>query len=64
MMSVAALSFGMHQCGLERADRSLPRPAHHLFSFKRLAFSDIEEVKYRIARLRHYIWYSNVNIKR
>ena len=37
--------FNFHRC--------LPRPAHHLFAFKRLELSDTEEVKYKNARLSH-----------
>ena len=46
----------VNKCGSERADRCLPRPAHHMFSFKLFGFSDTERVKYRIARLLHLIW--------
>ena len=44
----------------KRAARCLPRPAHHLLSFKLLRFSDTEEVKYRNARLSHLIRYSYI----
>ena len=37
-ISAAVASFGMRQCGSERADRCQQRPAHHLFSFKLLDF--------------------------
>ena len=39
--------------GSQTADRCRPRPAHHLFSFKRLELNDTEEVKYRNACLSH-----------
>lgn len=34
------------KCGSEKADHCLSRPVHHLLSFKRLGFSENEEVKY------------------
>ena len=55
------------KCGSKRACHCLPRPAHQLFSFKRFGLSDTEEVKYRNARLSHYLVYmqlrGRVNIK-
>ena len=47
------LSECVSKCGSERADRCLLRPAHYLFFFKLLGFSDTEEVTYRYARLSH-----------
>lgn len=62
-MSVAAVSLGcVSKCGLERTDRCPPRPAHRLFAFKLLDFSDTEEFKSRNACPSHWIWYSNIYI--
>ena len=41
----------LSKCDSDRADPCLPRPAHQLFSFKHLGFSNTE-VKYRNVRLR------------
>ena len=54
LLSAAAVSLEcVSKCGLERADRCLPRPAHQLVSFKLLSFSDTKEFEYRNARLSH-----------
>ena len=51
-MSAAAVSFGVRQqvCFGEGVDRCLPRPIHHLYSFKLSSISDAEEVDCRVCR--------------